>query len=159
MDDYLAKPVRLPSLQSGSTAGFLFPLPIRSRGSHGQVVHTHLPLSPIDDAHLTEITLGEKTLEREILLRFDRAILEDCTIFHGALKSLDREGTMMAAHRIKGASRTIGATMLAAVCERIEHCSRVGDWNEIIATLDQFRTEIDRVRAHIASIHAIGEGG
>jgi signal transduction histidine kinase/DNA-binding response OmpR family regulator len=159
MDDYLAKPIRLPELAKRLDRWVPLSAPHSEPPIAPQVVHTHLPLSPIDDAHLTEITLGEKTLEREILLRFDRAILEDCTIFHGALKSLDREGTIMAAHRIKGASRTIGAMMLAAVCERIEHCSRVGDWNGIVATLDQFRTEVERVRTHIASIHAIGEGG
>ena len=49
------------------------------------------------------------------------------------------------AHRIKGASKMIGAMGLAAVCERLERASRADDWLTVRANMGAFEHELERL--------------
>jgi HPt (histidine-containing phosphotransfer) domain-containing protein len=50
-----------------------------------------------------------------------------------------------ASHRIKGASKMIGAMGLAAVCERVERASRAEDWLTVRANMGAFEHELERL--------------
>jgi HPt (histidine-containing phosphotransfer) domain-containing protein len=50
-----------------------------------------------------------------------------------------------ASHRIKGASKMIGAMDLAAVCERVECASRAGDWLAVRSNMGAFEHELERL--------------
>ena len=54
-----------------------------------------------------------------------------------------------ASHRIKGASRAIGATPLADVCERIEKAARAGDWEDILGAREALQEQTERLLEHI----------
>jgi HPt (histidine-containing phosphotransfer) domain-containing protein len=56
-----------------------------------------------------------------------------------------------AAHRIKGASSSIGAAGLAGVCEKIEHAGRTNNWWIVRSTLDVFDHELERLKTRIAA--------
>jgi HPt (histidine-containing phosphotransfer) domain-containing protein len=58
------------------------------------------------------------------------------------------------AHRIKGASRTIGASALGEVSACIEAAARAGDWASVIGNLDAFRREVARLNAFLAAARA-----
>jgi HPt (histidine-containing phosphotransfer) domain-containing protein len=78
-----------------------------------------LPQSPIDLAHLSEQTLGDRHLQRELLCLFSaqspsllaqmRALGQEEV---GALNDL--------AHRLKGSARAIGAFRVAVAAETLE---------------------------------------
>ncbi|MGE0749655.1 MAG: Hpt domain-containing protein [Variibacter sp.] len=76
---------------------------------------------PIDLVHLARSTLGDRSLEREVLALFERqaAILLQ--------RMQDAEPAMLAglAHTLKGSARGIGAWRVAAAAEQVEaarHC-------------------------------------
>jgi HPt (histidine-containing phosphotransfer) domain-containing protein len=101
---------------------------------------------------LTAISGGDEAAERDILRDFRRANDEDAaTLKQGVAKS-DLPQVTRATHRIKGASRTIGAMELASVCERIEDASRSNDWKTVEANMGAFHQEWMRLNAYFDSL-------
>jgi HPt (histidine-containing phosphotransfer) domain-containing protein len=71
---------------------------------------------PIDLTHLARMTLGERSLEREVLALFDRqAELLLPRIRHGAPAVV-----AASAHTLKGSARGIGAWRVALAAEAVE---------------------------------------
>jgi HPt (histidine-containing phosphotransfer) domain-containing protein len=72
---------------------------------------------PIDLAHLSRQTGGDRALERELLALFaGQCRLHLRTIHAGA----DRRERMDAAHTLKGAARAVGAWQVAEAAGRVE---------------------------------------
>ena len=71
---------------------------------------------PIDLVHLARQTMGDKTLENEVLIMFARnarRALQDMT---GA----DAAGVAMTAHRLRGAASAVGAFGVSKAAEKLE---------------------------------------
>ena len=154
MDDYLAKPVDLAQL-SQKLAHWL-PIPLRGSaapGAAGGVARfpRMATAGPIDAGVLAEIADGDPDAERELLRRFRQYNAEDANRLLSAVRQADIKGVNQTAHRIKSASRAIGAMGLALVCDRLERASREKDWQAVAANLDAFSAELERVNA--ASAH------
>lgn len=83
------------------------------------------PLVPdgpaIDGEHLARVTLGERELEREVLMLFAQQSAD----LVGRLEKLPREGASLA-HTLKGSARGIGAFAVAEMADRLEHRLRQG---------------------------------
>jgi CheY-like chemotaxis protein/HPt (histidine-containing phosphotransfer) domain-containing protein len=109
---------------------------------------------PIDDAVLAEIAAGDVDLARDILLRFHRYNAEDTTLLKGAVRRADVDQVTYASHRIKEASKTIGATALASVCEQLERACRANDWEAVAAHMEDYRAEASRLELFIESFEA-----
>jgi HPt (histidine-containing phosphotransfer) domain-containing protein len=80
------------------------------------------PLIPdlgfIDTAHLTQATLGDAALQREVLTLFVRQstdLVARMSTFPADMAAI--------AHTLKGSARGIGAFSAAASAERLEHCT------------------------------------
>ncbi len=129
MDDYLAKPVQLSELS--------------------QKLDRWLPISrlsaPLDRSALAGLTGGDIAAERDILKDFRVANEADAAMLLKAVDQSNGPEVTTAAHRIKGASRMIGAMALASVCERLESASRAGDWPEVRASMSAFSHELARL--------------
>jgi HPt (histidine-containing phosphotransfer) domain-containing protein len=132
MDDYLAKPVALKEL--------------------AKKLDRWLPLvqaaAPLDREALSAICGGDAAAERDILAEFRRANDADAANFKLALAARDAQQITLASHRIRGASRAIGAIALAAVCERLERAGRAGDWQAIEADIGAFQLERERLNSY-----------
>jgi signal transduction histidine kinase/FixJ family two-component response regulator len=129
MDDYLAKPVQLAELSKKLDHW----LPIVR------------PAAPLDRTALFSITGGDLAAEREILVDFRRANDEDAAMLKRAIAGSNILEVSTASHRIKGASKMVGAMALAAVCERLERASRAGDWPVVRANMGAFEHELGRL--------------
>ena len=102
---------------------------------------------PIDLVHLSHYTLGDSTLEREILQLF-RA---QSRIYLDRLRDSDSKGDWFeAAHTIKGSARGIGAWQVAEFAEAAE-MSKAGKSKSVLAALE---TSINEVNAYIKGILA-----
>jgi DNA-binding response OmpR family regulator len=132
MDDYLAKPVALKEL--------------------AKKLDQWLPLvqaaAPLDREVLSAICGGDAAAERDILTDFRRANDADVAMFKLALDARDAQRITLASHRIRGASSTIGAIALAAVCERLERAGRAGDWQAIEVDIGAFQIERERLNSY-----------
>ena len=77
---------------------------------------------PIDIEHLGRMTLGDASLEHEVLAMFTA---QSVTLI-GALASLPPDAGALA-HTLKGSARAIGAFGVADAAERLEAALKKGD--------------------------------
>jgi HPt (histidine-containing phosphotransfer) domain-containing protein len=71
---------------------------------------------PIDLVHLARMTLGERSLEREVLELFDR----QATLLLERMQSAPAAVLPSLAHTLKGSARAIGAGGVARAAETVE---------------------------------------
>lgn len=102
---------------------------------------------PIDLVHLSHYTLGDSTLEREILQLF-RA---QSRIYLERLHDASATSTWCeAAHTIKGSARGIGAWKVAECAEKAERCKRGKNQK----ALEALEASINEANAFIKTILA-----
>jgi HPt (histidine-containing phosphotransfer) domain-containing protein len=77
---------------------------------------------PIDSAHLDRMTLGDASLEREVLAMFSGQAVG----LIARLATLPSD-VMVLAHTMKGSARAIGAFRVADAAEALEAAIRDGD--------------------------------
>jgi HPt (histidine-containing phosphotransfer) domain-containing protein len=88
------------------------------------------------------------------LVRFHRYNGEDAGRLREAVAQRDVGQLLAATHRVRGSSRTVGATDLALACERMERAAKREDWPEIEAAMRDFDREVARMAEHIAGLAA-----
>jgi len=149
MDDYLVKPVELSELLKKLDQWLPIPRQAIFRATSGNLADAESATSPIDRSVLADISGGNAATEREILIDFRRVNDEDAAMLKRAVTISDNPQIIRATHRIKGASKMIGALGLAGVCERIEHASRANDWASVRAGMTTFQKEWARLNAYL----------
>jgi HPt (histidine-containing phosphotransfer) domain-containing protein len=100
---------------------------------------------PINMEHLQRMTLGDASLEHEVLAMFSAQAVR----FIGTLATLPADASALA-HTLKGSARTIGAFQVADAAECLEAVMQNGDdpaqaladLNDAVA---QARTAIDAI--------------
>lgn len=123
MDDYISKPVEMRDLLSKLDRW----LPLPGGGvAEGSESGPTVP-SPFSENALMEIAGGDQAFLREILADFRQSTHEDARHLKDSLDTGDSIGLRRAAHRMKGASRMVGALDLASVCEALENAAHAND--------------------------------
>lgn len=85
---------------------------------------------PIDLEHLGRMTLGERSLEAEVLALFDR----QAEMLLKRMSGADQAVVAAAAHTLKGSSVGIGAWRVAKAAEAVE-CAAAAELAAALATL------------------------
>jgi HPt (histidine-containing phosphotransfer) domain-containing protein len=110
------------------------------------------PLSPaepvIDFAHLARMTLGEKSLEAEVLCLFDR----QAGLLLARMEGAPPAAVAAFAHTIKGSARGIGAWQVAEAAETIERAAKASDPADLAAALARLAAAVDAVRAAVVEL-------
>ena len=159
MDDYIAKPVEIGTLMTKLDQWL--PIPDAgapsskeggAKGAPSRRAEAGGP--PIDRSVLAEVSGGDARLEREVFAQFRRVNEEDAALLANALSVHDISLVIRAAHRIKGASKTLGATALAQVCARLEAAAGANDWETVTANLGAFHREMARLNAYLGAMTA-----
>jgi HPt (histidine-containing phosphotransfer) domain-containing protein len=78
---------------------------------------------PIDLAHLSKMTLGERSLEREVLQLFCR----QAEMLLVRMQTAAPAVVAAAAHTLKGSARGIGAWHVATAAEKVEQAASGGE--------------------------------
>ncbi len=138
MDDYLVKPVNLAELMK--KLDHWLPLPANSRAPDAA--------PPLDRAVLDTVSGGVAAIEQDLITVFRHVNEEDTATLRNAVAARDVLQVTYASHRIKGASRMIGAMELATVSERIEAASQAVDWIEIDANMVTFDGAAKRLASY-----------
>jgi len=151
MDDFLAKPVELEAL-----AGVLDRWLPLSDAARRQLPAPGAKAGPLDDApldrsSLAQVSGGDAAMEREILADFRSANDADIAGLRAALAARDLAKVVSYAHRVKGACRTVGASALAAVCERMEAAGRRNDWSAVSEQRARLDEEFVRLSAWLVA--------
>jgi PAS domain S-box-containing protein len=148
MDDLLVKPADLPSIEAklnkllpaltpsiefGATA----PTPVMPVATGGA------ERAALDAQVLAELTGGDKTMEAKMLARFKTSNQADAQGLREALAVRDAQAVARMAHRIKGASRMIGARAYSEACAALEQAGREGEWTRVEAGVAAFQNALD----------------
>ncbi|HET9643251.1 MAG TPA: ATP-binding protein [Burkholderiaceae bacterium] len=149
MDDYVVKPVQL--LEVMRMLDRWLPLQEAEAASGPAEAHAgHSP--PLDTSMLASLTEGNPTMQRDVLQVFRRTNDDDAQLLRMAVKAGEAPAVRRMAHRIKGASQTMGAQALAEVCDRIETAGRLPDWTHVGEQMSEFESELQRLNAYLDSL-------
>jgi HPt (histidine-containing phosphotransfer) domain-containing protein len=106
------------------------------------------PLAPGDEAidldHLSRMTLGERSLEREVLALFVR----QADILLQRMNAANPAVAAAAAHTLKGSALGIGAWRVARAAEAAERAGAV----QLAGALDALRRAVDEAKAAISGL-------
>ena len=115
-------------------------------------IHSAPPLAPVEQAidldHLSRMTQGERSLEREVLQLFDR----QAGLLVVRMEQAEREGVCAAAHTLKGSARGIGAWQVARAAEAVELAATHAAGRELEAAIARLRAAAAETRAVIADL-------
>jgi HPt (histidine-containing phosphotransfer) domain-containing protein len=84
---------------------------------------------------------------------------QDVEMLHRAVREHDADRIAHTAHRMSGASRSIGADSLAMVCKRIETAARAQDLETVRLNMPAFQHEMARVNGYIDALPRVPETG
>jgi HPt (histidine-containing phosphotransfer) domain-containing protein len=99
---------------------------------------------PIDLVHLARTTLGDRSLEREVLQLFDR----QSTLLLARMRAAAPGGLVTLAHTLKGSALGIGAWRVARAAEALE----LAEGSQAAGALDALSAATDEARAVIADL-------
>ncbi len=101
----------------------------------------------IDRGHLTRMTFGDRSLEREVLALFDR----QATILIERMRGGDPAAVATLAHTLKGSAAGIGAGRVARTADAAEIAAgRTA--TECSQAIDRLAQAVDEARALIAQL-------
>lgn len=99
----------------------------------------------IDEGHLHRMTLGDRSLEREVLKIFARQTV----VLLGRMADAEPAYAAAAAHTLKGSARGVGAWRVALAAERVEKAAGEGRRAAVIAAIAELEAAGSEVRAAI----------
>jgi signal transduction histidine kinase/CheY-like chemotaxis protein/HPt (histidine-containing phosphotransfer) domain-containing protein/CHASE3 domain sensor protein len=152
MDDYLAKPVGIPVL----TATLRRWLPHIGGGdapSPDAAIPAALPQleqpPPLDVVALEALIGADPVLARTVLDDFLGSTVQDLDALNGARIAGDLVALTRQAHKIKGASRLVGALELAETAGQLEAAARAAEWPAVLPLAADLATAAERLRLYV----------
>ncbi|WP_051228876.1 hybrid sensor histidine kinase/response regulator [Paludibacterium yongneupense] len=150
MDDFLTKPLAITTLAAMLDKWLSEPHVAGCAGdpaaeAEAEAISGHVnaaPESPVDRSMLEVYSNGDLSIEYAILCDFQQANRDDVDVLRHALESLDSAKITWAAHRIKGASRMVGAVALGASAEAIEMAAKSGHPDKSKGLLPVFEEQL-----------------
>jgi HPt (histidine-containing phosphotransfer) domain-containing protein len=110
------------------------------------------PLAPversIDLEHLARMTLGDRSLEREVLQLFDR----QAAMLIARMETGTAPMVAAQAHTLKGSARGIGAWTVAKRAESVESAASVPNPEQLERALDQLAAAVAEAKTVIADL-------
>jgi HPt (histidine-containing phosphotransfer) domain-containing protein len=102
----------------------------------------------IDIAHLARMTLGDASLEREVLQLYDR----QAHMLLARMQQVPPPAAAACAHTLKGSSSGIGAFKVARAAQAVEFAATRNTEADVVAAISHLNTAISEARAMIAEL-------
>jgi HPt (histidine-containing phosphotransfer) domain-containing protein len=106
----------------------------------------------IDTEHLSRMTLGELSLQREVLALFDR----QADILLPRIRNGAPAVAAASAHTLKGSAVGIGAFKVARAAEAVEQARDQAKDAALAAAIDTLAVVLDEAKAEIARLLRVG---
>ncbi len=154
MDECLTKPIRLEKLREVLDRVLEAELPSpagqRSKGGADAMVAGGASATPVDAATLgTLIGITDPVQLADVYRAFLEADSPTAEQMSAAYASGDTEELRRLAHKLKSAARTVGAGMLASICEAVEAACAAGDASRISVSMERFPHLFEQVESWI----------
>jgi HPt (histidine-containing phosphotransfer) domain-containing protein len=102
---------------------------------------------PIDLVHLARMTLGDRSLEREVLQLFVR----QASVLLGRMDKAEPDAIAALAHTLKGSARGLGAWRVAAAAEAVELAPDMAA-DALVAALSALRATVEEAETVITDL-------
>jgi len=102
----------------------------------------------IDREHLARMTLGERSLEAEVLMLFER----QAAVLLARMREAAPPAVAAFAHTLKGSARGIGAWRVAAAAEALETDASRPDLGGVAGAVARLAAAVDEASAAIAQL-------
>jgi signal transduction histidine kinase/HPt (histidine-containing phosphotransfer) domain-containing protein/PAS domain-containing protein/FixJ family two-component response regulator len=156
MDDYLAKPATIAALLTKLRKWLPHVDPFGAAAlTETSAADDLRDTGPwVDPAVLLSLSDGDPDTARDLLAQFSAACAADIIALKAAADARDLSAIARQAHRINGAARTMGATLLIQRSEPVEASARAGRLDEAIALIPALDAACRRTGAGIADVIA-----
>jgi hypothetical protein len=112
-----------------------------------------VPAEPVIDlAHLARMTLGEKSLEAEVLALFDR----QAGILLARMRAVPPPAAGAFAHTLKGSALGIGALQVADAAAAVERAANRSDPADVAYAIERLAAAIMEARVLIGEMTRLG---
>jgi HPt (histidine-containing phosphotransfer) domain-containing protein len=106
----------------------------------------------LDAAHLARMTLGDCSLQQEVLALFNR----QAELLLARMHDVAPAGVATLAHTLQGSARGIGAWQVAKAAEAVERVAGGNDRMELTRMVRRLAAVIDETKAAIEQLLAAG---
>lgn len=128
MDDYLSKPLRVNELERMLVKWLPEKTDVGTAVVAGLPRSTGTPPLVVWDVNILVNLLGDDTeLRRSILADFQHTTSHAISAINAAIEAGNAKQAAAEAHKLKSASRTVGAMLLGEECQKMETAGRAGD--------------------------------
>ena len=159
MDDYLSKPLAMVDLKNtlrkwmpAAQAGVAPPAVKTDESNPSAQADVNTRSGVVDPKFLRETFGDDEETIREIMQDYVGPAGETVGEIDAAYEAKDAAQIGAAGHKLKSASRSIGAYGLADICARLEAAGKSDDWPEIERNYDQLEPMFTAVMANIAAM-------
>jgi HPt (histidine-containing phosphotransfer) domain-containing protein len=107
-----------------------------------------IDLPAIDLAHLARMTIGDRSLEGEVLELFDR----QAELLLARMRRAPQREVAAFAHTLTGSARGIGAWQVAKAAEAVERAAGSGAQSDLTAAVARLTADVEQARAAISEL-------
>ena len=154
MDGHLPKPVAIGQLMAALDQWL--PLPgektIAARSAGRPADADEVPV--FDTSVLAPLAQARSGAVEQILREYRLSTANDARELRELIERGDNAAIGQLAHRMRGASQSVGAQGLASICDRIERASHSYNWKSVESQMSHFESELQRLNEHLDSIWA-----
>ncbi len=151
VDDLIAKPVELEDLRDA----LLKWIPQDADAKHESDSVTALDLeleSPVDTKVLTQSTGDKPELHRHLLQSYWQALDDEIDNIQQAFAWKNHEQIAEYTHKLKSSSRSLGAMIMANICEQLETAANRSSWDELELLMPQLHRDASETSAFILDL-------
>ena len=151
MDDALSKPVEIAALRRVLQRFLPDEGAAKSDETPAPPPPTAVKTHPLDVSALLALFDGDREFVDRLLAEFVASNAATCDRLQAAAAAGDREGTRLAAHKLAGSARTVGAADLAAAADVLEVAAGANSGGDHVAMAAVCVSELERIRKQITA--------
>jgi EAL domain-containing protein (putative c-di-GMP-specific phosphodiesterase class I)/signal transduction histidine kinase/CheY-like chemotaxis protein/HPt (histidine-containing phosphotransfer) domain-containing protein len=156
VDDLIAKPVELEDLRDALLKWL--PQAAQAKDETDSVASLDLELgSPIDTKVLTQSTGDKPELHRHLLQSYWQALDNEIDNVQQAFAWKNHEQIAEYTHKLKSSSRSLGAMIMANICEQLETAANEANWGELELLMPQLHRDAKETSAYIVNLLEQGD--
>ena len=150
VDDLIPKPVELEDLRDALMRWV--PRQQESAADQENVTNIDLPLDGLIDTSVLIQSTGDKPdLHRHLLQSYEQTLEVEIDNIQQAFAWKNHEQIAEYTHKLKSSSRSLGAMIMANICEQLETAANAADWKQLEILMPQLHRDAHKTAAWVVN--------